>query len=151
MSDERSVAELRESVITRAHGCGEYCRSQARFATQSFSVEHILPRDKGGLTLLENLALSRQGCNNHKYNKVAGSDSVTKQVVPLFHPREQTWDDHFVWNDDYTQILGLTPIGRATVAALHLNREGLVNLRRVLYAVGEHPPSDEPADSTLIT
>jgi hypothetical protein len=32
--------------------------------------------------------------------------------------------------------------GRATVEALRLNREGLVNLRRILYAAGEHPPAE---------
>jgi hypothetical protein len=50
------------------------------------------------------------------------------------------WEDHFAWNDDFTTVLGLTPTGRATVAALSLNRAGLINLRRVLYAVNEHPP-----------
>jgi hypothetical protein len=39
-------------------------------------------------------------------------------------------------------IIGLTPIGRTTVEALQLNREGVVNLRRVLYAMGEHPPAE---------
>jgi hypothetical protein len=28
------------------------------------------------------------------------------------------------------------------VEALQLNREGLVNMRRVLYAIGEHPPQE---------
>jgi len=37
-------------------------------------------------------------------------------------------------------IIGLTPTGRATVEVLKLNREGLVNLRQVLYAAGKHPP-----------
>jgi hypothetical protein len=46
MSDERVTTELRQQVIDRAHGCCEYCRSQARFATQSFSVEHIIPPAK---------------------------------------------------------------------------------------------------------
>ncbi|MEN9938483.1 MAG: hypothetical protein RLZZ387_5062 [Chloroflexota bacterium] len=147
MSDERPDAELRAQVNSRARSCCEYCRSQARFATQSFSVEHIVPRNRGGLTVLDNLALSCQGCNNHKYNKVTDRDPLTGDVVPLFHPRQHRWDDHFAWNDDYSTIVGLTPSGRATVAALRLNREGLVNLRRVLYAVGEHPPSRVPADS----
>lgn len=150
MSDDRSFADLREIVIARARGCCEYCQSQARFATQSFSVEHIIPRAKGGLTALENLALSCQGCNNHKYNKLSDRDPVTRHSVPLFHPRQQRWDEHFAWNDDYTVVIGLTATGRATVAALHLNRAGLVNLRRVLYVVGEHPPSTaaDPGDST---
>jgi len=46
------------------------------------------------------------------------------------------------WSDDSTLVLGLTPIGRATVATLCLNREGVLNLRRTLYTLGEHPPPD---------
>ncbi|MDF5724675.1 MAG: HNH endonuclease signature motif containing protein [Rhizonema sp. PD37] len=52
-------------MVARAKGCCEYCYIQVKFATQSFSLEHILPRYKGGETSLENLALSCQGCNNH--------------------------------------------------------------------------------------
>jgi len=37
-------------------------------------------------------------------------------------------------------IIGVTPTGRATVAALRLNRPGLVNMRQVLYGIGKHPP-----------
>ncbi len=107
---------------------------------QSFSVEHIVPRARGGTNTLDNLALACQGCNNHKYLKTEDRDPITGMVVPLFHPRQQRWNDHFVWSEDYTLIIGITPIGRATVEALRLNRPGLVNLRRVLYAMGEHPP-----------
>jgi hypothetical protein len=46
---------------------------------------------------------------------------------------------HFTWNDDFTLMIGLTLTGRATIAALHLNRAELVNLRRALYTLGEHP------------
>jgi hypothetical protein len=37
-------------------------------------------------------------------------------------------------------MIGKTPVGRATIVRLQLNRFGLVNYRRVLAAVGEHPP-----------
>ena len=37
-------------------------------------------------------------------------------------------------------IDALTPKGRATVARLQLNREGVVNLRRLLRRIGKHPP-----------
>ena len=90
---------------------------------------------------MENLAPARQGCNNHKYNKTQAADPVSKKTLPLFHPRIQHWSEHFVWNNDYTIILGVTATGRATVQALKLNRESLVNLRRVLYKAGQHPPS----------
>lgn len=139
MSDE---TDLRELVVARAGGCCEYCRSQERFATQSFSIEHIIPRSRGGQNLADNLALSCQGCNNHKYNKTQGYDPVTAEMVALFHPRLQNWDEHFIWNDDYTLVLGLSPVGRATIETLRLNREGLINLRRVLLLAGEHPPKN---------
>ena len=141
MPESRISAELRAQVSVRASGCCEYCRSQARYATQAFSVEHILPRVQGGATSLDNLALACQGCNNHKYDKVSAPDPVSGQRVPLYHPRRDRWDAHFAWSDDFTLMIGLTPPGRATVEALHLNRDGVINLRRLLYAIGEHPPA----------
>jgi hypothetical protein len=127
-------------VVERAQGCCEYCCSQARFAMQPFSAKHLLPRSRGGKTTLDNLALACQGCNNHKYTKTEGTDPITGDLVSLYHPRRQQWRDHFAWNEDYTLIIGLTPTGRATAVTLWLNREGRVNLRRHLYAMGAHPP-----------
>ena len=144
MSKRYVPADLRRSVEERAKKCCEYCRALADFSPQSFSVEHILPIHSGGETILENLALSCQGCNNHKAAKTTVIDPATGECVPLFHPRLQKWYEHFAWNTDYTEIVGLTPIGRATVKELLLNRSGLVNLRRVLYSAGEHPPEDLP-------
>ena|SRR5947208_1662019 len=135
-------ARLRRLVAERAGWRCEYCRSPAAFAHQSFSLEHIRPRSRQGLWSPGNLALSCQGCNNHKYNRTRARDPVSGRVVPLFHPRRHRWQDHFAWSADFTQVLGLTPTGRATVEALQLNREALVNLRRVLTVVGEHPPPD---------
>lgn len=140
MSNQRVTAEQRRIVITRAKQCCEYCVSQVKFATESFSVEHIIPRIKVGKTELDNLALSCQGCNNFKHTKTEGLDPITGKIVPLFHPRQQGWQEHFAWDDDYTLIVGITPTGRATVKELKLNRSGLLNLRRVLFAMGEHPP-----------
>jgi 5-methylcytosine-specific restriction endonuclease McrA len=140
MPDPRVPAELRQRVIERAHGCCEYCRSQSAYATQSFSVEHILPRARGGTTTLDNLALACQGCNNHKYDKIEARDPVSGEVVPLYHPRRDPWDEHFTWSDDFTLIVGLTPVGRVTIETLFLNREGVVNLRQLLYTIGKHPP-----------
>lgn len=139
MPSDHIPAAIRQLVIERARGCCEYCLSQVRFATQTFSVEHIIPRVKGGETAEDNLALSCQGCNNHKYNKTEGYDTVNAEIVSLFHPRTDMWSDNFIWNEDYPLILGISSTGRATVETLHLNREGVVNLRRVLYILGEHP------------
>lgn len=142
MSESRVTAQQKKAVAERANGCCEYCKSQARFSIQPFSIEHIIPKSQGGETTLYNLALACQGCNNHKYNKTGGRDLISGDIVPFYHPRQQRWSENFVWNEDFILIIGLTPTGRTTVDALRLNREGVVNLRRVLYAMGEHPPFD---------
>ncbi|MEB3343156.1 HNH endonuclease signature motif containing protein [Okeania sp.] len=140
MSENRVTTQQRKIIIERAKNCFEYCLIQARFAMQSFSIEHIIPQSKGGKTTLENLALACQGCNNHKYNKTEWRDPINNNFVGLYNPRQQVWHDHFIWNENFTIVIGLTPTGRATIEALKLNREGVVNLRQVLYSVGEHPP-----------
>ncbi len=143
MTDQPRVSEeLRDRVARRASDRCEYCLSPARYATQRFSVEHVLPRARGGESTFENLALACQGCNNHKYNRVDALDPVSDQRAPLYSPRRDRWSDHFAWSADALLIIGLTPTGRATVATLALNRTGVVNLRRLLVAAGEHPPED---------
>jgi hypothetical protein len=147
MPDKRVTAAQRRAVFARAKGCCEYCQSQARFATQSFAAEHIIPRYVGGTTTLDNLALSCLGCNSHKHTKTDALDPISGLKTPLFHPRQEAWSEHFCWDDDFRQIVGRTPTGRATVEALQLNRPELINLRRVLYLAGEHPLPGSSGDA----
>ncbi|MGH9839153.1 MAG: HNH endonuclease [Blastocatellia bacterium] len=140
MSSIHIPAKLRRLVTARAQGRCEYCRSPVSHAVSSFAIEHIIPLEKGGTTTADNLALSCQGCNSHKHIKIEAVDPLTKQLIPLFHPRLQPWHEHFSWNRDFTLVIGVTPTGRATLAALRLNRPGVVNLREALYAAGKHPP-----------
>lgn len=133
---------LREQVAARAkHRC-EYCRTPAGYNADSLPIEHILPRAKGGTHSEENLALSCLGCNARKGVRIHAPDPVTGDIAPLFHPREDEWRAHFRWSEDYLYIAGETPVGRATVAALGMNRPGLVNQRRLLLMGAEHPPLD---------
>lgn len=140
MSESTISAATRRAVIARSGGLCEYCQSRADHSTGYFAVEHILPIARGGSNSLENLALACSGCNGHKYDKVEALDPVSKQTVSLFHPRRQEWNEHFEWSEDYAHVLGITPVGRATISALQMNRPGLVNLRRALYILGKHPP-----------
>lgn len=140
MAREKPSTEQRRQVRERAKGVCEYCQSQEDFATDSFSVEHITPVSLGGATELENLALACQGCNSHKYTKITAVDPADDKIVALFHPRQHAWTEHFRWSNDFLEIIGITSSGRATIAALKLNRQRLVNLRRAVYAIGEHPP-----------
>jgi hypothetical protein len=58
----------------------------------------------------------------------------------LFNPRRQDWKWHFTWGEDFIVVLGRPAIVRATVAALHLSRPELLNLRGILRTAGEPPP-----------
>lgn len=140
MAESRLTSAQRQEIQERAQGCCEYCISQAQFSCDPFSIEHIIPRSKGGTDNLGNLALACQGCNNFKYNHTEAIDPITGNSVPLYHPRQHLWHHHFTWNDERTKIIGITPTGRATVERLRLNREGATNLRRVLGSIGQHPP-----------
>ncbi len=139
---EYVAARLRRLVAERARGRCEYCLSPESFATQSFVMEHVRPISRGGDTVLGNLAFACPGCNAHKYNKTLAPDPVDGEMSALFNPRLQQWRDHFKWNEDFTEIIGLTPSGRATVRSLVMNRAGVMNLRGALFAIGKHPPTE---------
>jgi hypothetical protein len=103
-------------------------------------VEHIVPVAAGGASTEKNLWLACPLCNGHKGVQIHAIDPLSGDTVPLFNPREQVWSDHFVWSEDGTQIVGVSPCGRATVAALRLNNAHLLAARRRWVLAGWHPP-----------
>ncbi len=119
--------------------CG-YCLSEESLTGLPLSFEHILPLAAGGLTTRENMWLAFRACNEYKNDRTHAIDPNSGQPVPIFNPRFQRWNDHFQLNSDSTIILGLTPTGRATIAALQLNRMMLVRARLRWTIVGW--PSD---------
>lgn len=140
---EYIAVKLRNLVKTRAKGFCEYCRIPEDYSSQPFCFEHIKPKSSGGETSASNLALACQGCNAFKATRTDFDDEISGTRVNLFHPRQSKWQEQFAWNSDYTEIIGITATGRATVKALKLNRLGLINLRRVLFAIGKHPPDED--------
>lgn len=62
--------------------------------------------------------------------------------VRIFNPRRDVWAEHFGWRENATLIDGKTAVGRATVAALHLNRPSLVLARRIWVIADWHPPQE---------
>lgn len=139
MTNVRVTAKQRAFVKSRAKDCCEYCLSPEDYSPSTFSVEHIIPLTKGGTNHVDNLANACQGCNNHKFISVDALDPLTGETVSLYHPRRDKWNEHFAWNQDFTLIIGLTSIGRATVIRLDLNHRRVVNLRKVLHQSGLHP------------
>jgi hypothetical protein len=103
-------------------------------------IDHIIPESLGGITEEENLWLACSLCNDHKSNRIIAEDPVTEATVRLFDPRRQIWTDHFCWTEEGDKIIGLTPVGRATIVALQLNRPVLVKARQLWVTAGWHPP-----------
>ncbi|MBI1829919.1 MAG: HNH endonuclease [Planctomycetes bacterium] len=142
MSHSHVSKELRERVADQAtYRCG-YCLTAEAIVGTPMEIDHLIPESLDGLTEEDNLWLACSLCNDCKSNRIAAQDPETGQLVRLFDPRRQVWAKHFRWNEQGDAIVGLTPTGRATVAALQLNRASLVNARRLWISVGWHPPKD---------
>jgi hypothetical protein len=140
----RVPRRLREHVARESgYRCG-YCRTPQSIAGFRLTVEHIIPEAKGGDTVEQNLWLACHACNEFKGARVQGRDPVTGKRVRLWNPRQQPCADHFSWVEAGTEIVGLTPAGRATVVTLHLNRAELVAARSLWVQVGWWPPRGEP-------
>jgi hypothetical protein len=102
----------------------------------TFEVDHITPTAAGGKTTLANLCLSCPMCNRHKAARVTVPDPANGEIVALFHPTRDRWEAHFEWMNGVTTVGGRTPVGRATVAALQMNRPQMVLLRSYWAATG---------------
>ena len=129
---------LRQQVRERAgHRC-EYCRlRQEHEPDRPFHVEHIIATQHRGGDGLENLALACQLCNLLKAPNLSSLDPDTEELVRLFHPRNDAWEDHF--RVEGAMIAGRTDVGRTTAWLLEMNSEDRVELRRTLIELGEWP------------
>jgi len=131
---------VRQEVRQRAQQRCEYCQSAERLTGFLFTIDHIIPRSAGGADSADNLCLACTGCNGHKHARTTAVDPQTGMTVPVYHPRRQHWQEHFEWSTDGQSVIGVTPVGRATVNALQLNRAQLVNSHRLWVSAGWHPP-----------
>jgi hypothetical protein len=133
---------LRERITEEARGRCGYCLSQEAVIGMAMDIDHIIPKADGGPTIESNLWLACEACNALKGSRTDGLDGETGALIRLFNPRTDAWREHFAWAPGGAIVVGLTPIGRVTVAVLDLNRERLVGARRMWVAAGWHPPRD---------
>ena len=142
---------LRDVVAARAHHRCEYCLAPEAIFNSPLEVEHVLPRERGGLDEESNLALACRSCNASKYVAISARDPVTGLMVRLFNPRADAWDDHFRLNAITADIVGQTDIGRATIARLRMNHPRQGQARRLwilLFAFPGEPPGAPSGDGT---
>jgi hypothetical protein len=128
--------QVREAIRQRDQYRCVYCHSPEELSVTLFGSDHIVPLSSGGSSDFDNLCLACATCNRFKATRQEAVDPHTGSVVSLFHPRLQSWTDHFQWNNDDADILGVTPVGRATIIALRMNRPQLSHLRRLWRRLG---------------
>lgn len=137
MSQTYISVDLRRQVIQRAGNCCEYCRLSADDSMFSFQVDHIISEKHEGETIFDNLAFSCPSCNSAKGSDIGSYDKITQELIPLYNPRNQKWDNHFQL--DGVLIRPISPVGRVTVRLLRLNREEQISERNGLVRLGRYP------------
>jgi HNH endonuclease len=131
-------ASLRRLVIQRANNRCEYCTLSQAGQAATFHIDHVLPVVAGGLTTADNLALACVTCSLHKAAKQKVTDPETNELINIFNPRQQVWQEHFSWEG--VTVIGLTTTGRATIATLKMNRAIILEIRKEEILLGRHPP-----------
>lgn len=123
-------AATRRLVRERAGDSCEYCGlPQAATPFATFHCEHVVAQQHGGPDDPDNLALACDRCNAFKGPNLATLDPEAGELVTLFHPRRDTWVEHF--SLDHGVVHGLTPTGTATARLLNMNDPKRVELRRL--------------------
>ena len=137
MSPTYVSARVRRQVYERASGRCEYCLLSSLDAFFPHESDHIIAEKHGGATTIENLALACFDCNRFKGSDIASLDPGTGDLVALFNPRTQGWNEHFSLTSGL--IVALTSCGSVTVRLLKLNLPARVEAREALASRGRYP------------
>lgn len=130
-------AKIRLFVTQCANHRCEYCHFHEDDLFLSFEIDHIVGVKHGGGNELENLAYTCPHCNARK-----GSDLTTflndyTDIVLLFNPRQQSWNEHFGINQG--ELVAKTRTGQATIKLLRFNEPDRLILRQLLIQAGRYP------------
>ena len=134
------TAAVRRRICEAANGRCGYCLMPTQYVQAPMEIDHIIPLSAGGTDDEENLWLACPRCNIFKAAQTQAIDPESGKLESLFNPRKQLWPEHFTWSEDDAHIIGLTPCGRATAAALKMNLAEVVAFRRLIASVGWYPP-----------
>jgi hypothetical protein len=126
-------------VASRARHRCEYWGAPEVVFNFPFEIEHILPTATGGVDEPQNKALACRSCNIYKSSKTHHQDDVSGDAVPIFHPREHNWDEHFAIESTTGEITGKSATGRATIALLRLNSASQLASRLLWIKLGLYP------------
>jgi hypothetical protein len=103
------------TIAERAAYRCEYCRAPEIVFNFPFEVEHVLPQARGGADTFDNLTLACHAGNFFKSDFETEPDEESQAEGTRFHPRQDLWEEHFAVHVAQAEIVGRTPVGRATI------------------------------------
>ncbi len=128
---------LRTLVRSRAFDRCEYCLLAVSDAGLPHEIDHVISRKHGGTTDPENLAFACYLCNRFKGSDIASLHPTTGQLVRLYDPRKDRWEEHFRISGPVLEPL--TAIGATTAQLLRLNVADRIVERKLLQSVNRYP------------
>ncbi len=144
-AEEIELENIRLRVISRTDLLHEKLRAASDPARRRSKRLQDLADAQGLLEATPDLAVVgwvmthptelKKGSNIASIDPEAGNEY---NIVALFHPRKQHWQDHFHLQED-GRIVGTTPEGRAMMRLLEFNEEDRLQLRRALMQQGWRP------------
>src|SRR4051794_37016300 len=115
---------LHDEVVLRARNRCEYCQLSQLGQEAAFHIDHVIPRAAAGRPwpAISPWPASHVPC---------GSGRIRR---PRTLSPGRKWAEHFRWEGE--RVAPLTPTGRATVAALAMNRPMILAIRQEEAARG---------------
>lgn len=97
-------------------------------------MDHIVARQHGGATELENLASPASIATALMARTLPALIRIAAKSFACSIPDANSWTEHFVWNGP--QLQARTQIGRVTIALLLINDPEVVAVRKALQEEG---------------
>ena len=127
---------LENEVWLRAAGLCEYCHIPQTYVRLPFQIDHIIAEQHGGKTTSDNLAGTCVRCNKRKGPNIAGSSPGDRRGRPAYSTRTPRSVGDPLSDGMGATLVGMTLIGRVTIAVLDINNPSTVALRESLILEG---------------
>jgi 5-methylcytosine-specific restriction endonuclease McrA len=98
----------RTALIRRDDNCCQYC--QKRLTPNQLTIDHIIPKQRGGQTSFTNCVVCCKKCNSEKGNKTPEEVEmklIRKPVAPTFSSYYFVSCEQEFWHPDWNDYLGL--------------------------------------------
>ena len=101
----------RKNILLRDHSCCQYCGKQ--FSPSELTLDHVLPRSRGGDSTWDNLVACCKRCNHRKGNRTPEESGmhllrrprgfslhVNRQIMRYLGRADETWRKYLFYESD---------------------------------------------------